>query len=163
MHEAVRHWVAEHVPASARSVAEFGSLDINGGVRDLLPVGAAYVGIDMQEGPGVDVVADAATWVPSAAPPDLVLCLEVFEHCETWRDLIDNAYRVLMPGGAFICTAAAPGRAPHSARRESRPDPDEWYCNVSDVDLCEAMTAAGFSGVVVDVCGVDVRGAGFKA
>lgn len=162
MHDAVRGWVRRHVPSTASRVVEFGSLDINGGVRDLLPAAATYIGVDVQDGPGVDIVADAATWAPDD-PPDLVLCLEVFEHCETWRDLIVNAYNILAPGGLFICTAAAPGRAPHSARRESSPDADEWYRNIADVDLHDALSAAGFETVTVDIAGVDVRGAATKS
>jgi len=162
MHDAVRDWVRQHMPEIVTSVAEFGSLDINGGVRDLLPPGVPYVGVDVQKGPGVTIVADAATWTPASKPPDLVLCLEVFEHCETWRDLVANAARVLVPGGVFICTAAGPGRAPHSARRESPPDADEWYENVGPWMLAEAMELAGFVDVAVDLSGADIRGVGRK-
>ncbi len=138
MHNAVRAWVKEHIPETVGHCVEFGSRDINGGVRDLLPAGGTYVGVDVQDGPGVDVVADGATFVPEVAP-DLVLCTEVFEHLEGWRDVVANAHTILAAGGLFIATAAGPGRAAHSARRESVPDDVEFYCNVTWEALEDAL------------------------
>lgn len=35
---------------------------------------------------------------------DAVVCSEVLEHVQTWRDVVDNVRRVLKPGGLFILT-----------------------------------------------------------
>ena len=35
---------------------------------------------------------------------DLVICSEVLEHVETWRDVVDNIARVLKPGGLLVLT-----------------------------------------------------------
>lgn len=35
---------------------------------------------------------------------DAVVCSEVLEHVERWRDVVDNVRRVLKPGGLFILT-----------------------------------------------------------
>ncbi len=150
------------MPETVGRCVEFGSRDINGGLRDLLPAGATYVGVDVQDGPGVDVVADGATFVPESLP-DLVLCTEVFEHLETWRDVVANAHEILGSGGTFIATAAGPGRAPHSARRESVPDADEWYRNVTWEALQDALKAAGFVDGTVEQNGTDVRCVARKA
>ena len=80
MHDAVKDWVAEHIKP-ATSVVEFGSLDINGGVRHLLDDQALYVGIDVQSGPGVTIIADAATWTPDTAP----IWLSVLRYSSTPR------------------------------------------------------------------------------
>ena len=46
------------------NVLEIGSLDINGSVRPMFkPFQLTYTGIDMQEGPGVDIVVDAAKFI----------------------------------------------------------------------------------------------------
>lgn len=161
MHDAVRRWVRRHLPEQQRFVVEFGALDINGGILDLLDCDR-YAGVDIQDGPGVDVIADAATWTPDDEP-DVVLCLEVFEHAREWPQIIANAHRVLAPGGTFIATAACLGRAPHSARRESPPDPDEHYENIDPADLEGELYAAGFGDIWVDVAWHDVRCVARKA
>jgi len=93
------------------SVVEIGSMEINGSVRGLLR-GARYTGIDVRQGPGVDVVADGSTWQPPE-PVDCVLCLETMEHAEDPRAIVANALRMLRPGGVLILSAAGPNRAPH--------------------------------------------------
>jgi SAM-dependent methyltransferase len=62
----------------------------------------------------VDVVADAATYQPDFTP-DTVVCCEVLEHAENAAAIVENAYRMLAPGGLFIMTCAMEPRAPHSA------------------------------------------------
>ena len=41
------------------SVLEIGSYDVNGTVRKLFAAAGHYVGVDLVEGPGVDVVGSA--------------------------------------------------------------------------------------------------------
>lgn len=134
MHESVRQYVREHLPPSYRSVIEVGSLDINGGVRDLLDPKAEYVGIDLQPGPGVDIVVDFAIYQHSE-PADVVLCLEVLEHTPKWREIIASAARNLRPGGTLLLTCATTGRGPHSARSADRFQLGEFYENVTKTDL----------------------------
>jgi SAM-dependent methyltransferase len=93
------------------SVVEIGALCVNGGVRGLLR-GARYTGIDLRAGPGVDLVADGAVWQPPE-PVACVICLEVLEHAEHPRAVVENALRMLRPGGVLILSAAGPNRAPH--------------------------------------------------
>ena len=64
MHPAALQWVTEaldDLPAPTR-VIELGSLNVNGGLRHLFPPECDYIGVDLQPGPGVDVVADACTY-----------------------------------------------------------------------------------------------------
>lgn len=155
MHDAVRQWVAEALPKDAVEVLEIGSLDINGGITDLLPEGSLYFGIDMQEGPGVNLVADGAHYTHTA-PVDVVVCLEVFEHTDAWPEIVANARANLLEHGVFIGTAAAPGRPPHSARRESVPDPDEHYENIHAASLAHQLDLH-FSDWQINVVGHDIR------
>jgi hypothetical protein len=48
-----------------RSVIEVGALDVNGSVRGIVEAlhPARYIGVDMQAGPGVDVMCDAGALV----------------------------------------------------------------------------------------------------
>jgi SAM-dependent methyltransferase len=108
------------------SVLEFGSLDINGGVRDLFP-DAEYMGVDIVPGPGVDHVGNAATWTTARDLTfDVVLCLEVFEHTPEWRNIVANMAKFLKVDGIAIMTAACDPRAPHSAVDGHNMEPEEY-------------------------------------
>lgn len=136
-----------------RLVVEFGSRHVNGGVRDLFGL-AAFVGVDIRDGPGVDVVADAADWTPDR-PADVVVSTEVLEHTERAAELIVNAWRILRPGGTLIVTAAGPGRSPHSADDGGPISPGEWYRNIPAATLTRWLD--GWENVTIDVHGFDIR------
>ena len=65
MHLSVQAFCARVITAedvAGQHVIEAGSLNVNGSVREhVMTLGpASYTGIDLREGPGVDVVMDAA-------------------------------------------------------------------------------------------------------
>lgn len=122
---------------------EIGSRNINGGVRDLFP---DCTGIDIAAGPGVDIVADAATWKPDKSYGAVVSC-EVFEHVENWPDLVATAVRALKRGGLVILTMAGPGREPHSGIDGGPVHDGEFYANVEPHDLELTLKAAGFHDI----------------
>lgn len=155
MHAEAYEWVARHATRDPLTVLDIGGRDINGTVRDLFPA-ADYTSLDLVDGPGVDIVADASTWTPDRAY-DLVVCCEVFEHTPVWPSICRTAYAAARPGGVFIVTAAGPGRAPHSAVDGGPVRPGEYYANVKPDELRDALTAAGWLDVVVDQLGPDVR------
>lgn len=166
MHGEVLSWVSESVAVyqgtkaaklAGAHVLEFGSLDINGSVRPLLSelvVGGSYLGIDVQEGPGVDLVADASVYT-SDVKYDIIVCCEVFEHTPLWAKIIANAHSLLAPGGMFIATMAGEGRPPHSAIDENPIRQWEYYKNISASMLEEALEA--FSPREVNVKHTDTR------
>lgn len=143
MHDEAREFV--ETVARGRQfhrVVEFGSRDINGGVRDLFDA-TDYIGLDIAPGPGVDVVADAADW-STRKKVDAVVCCEVLEHTGRWREIVANAARILAPGSTLIVTAACDPRAPHSAH-DGRPltDGSEHYVNVDPDELADVCADAG--------------------
>lgn len=142
MHPGAREFVARHATADPVSVIEIGSRDINGTVRDLFP-NAAWTGLDLHAGPGVDVVCDAMLYQPSELV-DFVVCCEVLEHASNWLDLLCVAYSWLKSGGYLFVTCAGPGRDPHSAIDGGPLRVDEHYANVGTNDLNQAMKRAGF-------------------
>lgn len=158
MHEAVVDYVVHHLPPAVLSVLEFGSRNLNGSVR-LIIHAQTYVGVDLYEGPDVDVVGDAATVDLSPQRFDLIVCTELFEHADddTCQAIVGNAYRHLEPDGVFIATMAGPGRTPHSAI-EAVPElqPGEFYRNVTPDLLASWLAAAGFT-FEIDVLGLDIR------
>lgn len=169
MHTEVLSWVASSIEvykdsdkakSSGLNVLEFGSLDINGSVRslfdELIAGGGSYLGIDVQEGPGVDLVADASVY-NGDVDYDIVVCCEVFEHTALWQKIIKNAHSLLVPGGMFVATMAGEGRPPHSAIDENPIRDWEYYKNVTSQMLESALGATGFSSYSVDVYRTDTR------
>lgn len=167
MHAAVINWVKHSLDVrseknqektSGLNVLEIGSLDINGSVRslfdDLVADGGSYLGIDVQEGPGVDLVADASVY-SSDIKYDIVVCAEVFEHTAVWPKIVKNAHSLLVENGMFIATMAGEGRRPHSAIDENPIRSWEYYKNVTAEDLSAKL--ATFSENKVDVYEQDTR------
>lgn len=163
MHPPVIDWVRETYDAwrgtsdGPFDILEIGSLDINGSVRPIFTeTKKTYIGIDPQEGPGVDIVADAATFDISLRF-DVVVCAEVFEHTPVWKEIIANAYRLLKPGGLFTATMATNGRGPHSAIDENPIRDWEHYENITDDMLTEGLREAGFVSFGTNTQGLDIR------
>ena len=163
MHDAVRQYVRQHLPPGYGSVLEVGSLDINGGVRDLLDPKAEYVGVDVQRGPGVDVVVDFTTY-QHPEPVDVVLCLEVLEHTPEWPEIVASAARNLEDGGTLVLTCATVvdmgthmvARARHSAHSSGSFEPGEFYENVPKAAL-DAELEKHFLLSASEVLGLDLR------
>lgn len=144
MHPEAFAWVRKHA-RSAAHVVECGSRDINGSVRPLFGCDR-YTGVDVVNGPGVDVVADFADWKPDT-PVDAVVCCEVLEHAETAEALVTHALDMLEPGGRLIVTAAANPRTPHSAVDGGALRDGEWYQNIDPADLRRWLSSASWSTV----------------
>lgn len=66
---------------ASKTVVDVGSRDVNGSSRHLFD--GAYTGIDVESGPGVDVVCDIERWlhVVRLGSFDVVLSTEMLEHC----------------------------------------------------------------------------------
>lgn len=140
-----------------KDVLEIGSVNINGGVRELCEDAHRYVGIDQEAGPGVDIAIDAAGYEPVDLF-DVVICCEVLEHAPRPVEVIDCAYRSLRPGGYLILTCASTGRKPHGARGASDPAPGEHYRNIAPEEL-QALLSDGWEIIDLDYIAVpgDVR------
>lgn len=95
------------------SVLEFGSYNVNGTVRDHF-YGADFCGVDTRDGPGVDIVCDAADF-DGDQMYDVVVTAETLEHAERPAEIIKRAHDSLKPGGLLILTAASLEREPHNA------------------------------------------------
>jgi hypothetical protein len=89
-------------------ILEIGSRARSGNVhRDFIPDGMKYVGMDILDGPNVDVVADAHELSRHFAPEtfDVAYSIAVFEHLlMPWKVTIE-LNKILKPGGfVFIAT-----------------------------------------------------------
>ena len=118
MHESVLEYVSQVLTrdeAAGKLVIETGSLNVNGSARPFAEsLGASYVGTDMREGEGVDVVADAAE-LPARFPAgaDVVISTSMLEHAVDWQSAVTGMVAVLRPGGVLILTTVSPGYGRH--------------------------------------------------
>ena len=115
MHESVLAWVGDQVARHAlagRATLEVGSLDVNGSVRGYF--GGPYVGVDMRDGPGVDVVALASRLPFPAASFDVVVTTETLEHDASFWLTLAEVGRVLRPGGHLLLTTRGNGFGEHN-------------------------------------------------
>jgi len=94
-------------------ILEVGSQNINGspraGVMCWQP--ASYIGVDIQQGAGVDEVCEASKLIErfGANYADVVICMELAEHVKDWRVMIHNLKAVLKLGGLLIFTTRSEG------------------------------------------------------
>lgn len=136
------------------TVVEFGACDMNGTVRSVYPQASSWVGVDCQAGPGVDVVADAATWVTDQRF-DVCVIAEVFEHTPRWADVLRSGRDVLHPGGLLVASCATGNRPAHSAVDGGPIRDGEFYENVPAEQVRAELTRQGWAeGEVIEADGV---------
>lgn len=92
------------------TVVEIGSQDVNGSLRSHFPESARYIGLDFEEGPGVDVVVTPGAPLPlDDESADIVLSSSVFEHDEQFWVTVLELARILRPGGILYLNAPSNG------------------------------------------------------
>jgi len=150
MHAEALSWVKQFRTDDPVTVLDLGGRNVNGTPRGLFPNATVYTVVDIAPGPGVDFVADAATWVPDREY-DVVLSTECFEHTYSWPEICATAFKACTPGGLFVATMAGPGRAPHSGLDGgSTLYAGEEYGNVEPAKLRAVLEALGWRDIVVD-------------
>lgn len=165
MHQAVSHFISANRPKAPGRVLDVGGRDVNGTLRSLFLDADQYMSVDLRDGPAVDIVGDITDQFVRKTVRglfDTVICTEVLEHAENWRDIVKACADALDVGGTLMITCAGPGRAPHSAIDEQPIRPDEYYGNVSADELADAFRSAGISPKECAKVGDDTQGYGVK-
>lgn len=116
---------------AGKRVLEVGSYDVNGIVRGLIEswLPAQYVGVDIKEGPGVDLVYDAEKLLDKfpAESFDVVISLELLEHVFNPKMVISNMKRLCKRNGIILLSTRSKGFPFH-------PSPyDFWRYELSDM------------------------------
>lgn len=128
----------------ALSVVDIGSYDVNGTYRPLFTKPDwSYTGVDLEKGPGVDVVLESPYVLPFASGSvDVVISGQAFEHVEyfwlSWLEMV----RVLAPGGLILLIAPSRGpehRYPQDCWR-FYPDGYRALAKYGDCELLEVTT-----------------------
>ena len=133
--------------ATAR-ILEIGSYDVNGSVRGVLGTVGEYVGVDLTEGPGVDVVGFGHELDHPDASYDMAVSGECFEHDPHWRETFSNMVRLTRPGGMVVFTCASHGRPEHGTTRSDITDSPGTQAE--GLDYYRNLTAADFADLPLD-------------
>ena len=96
-----------------KKVIEVGSYEINGGPRPLVESyrPAEYIGLDIMEGPGVDIVCKAEDILDKFGKDsfDVVISTELLEHVRDWRRVVHNIKNICKSGGIILITTRSYG------------------------------------------------------
>jgi 2-polyprenyl-3-methyl-5-hydroxy-6-metoxy-1,4-benzoquinol methylase len=76
-----------------------------------------YIGIDVAEGPNVDVVCQGQDYDAPSESFDIVISCEVMEHNPYWAETMSNMVRLCRPNGAVLMSCATHGRKEHGTTR----------------------------------------------
>ncbi len=129
MHPEAYDWIrAQAATLQGLHCVDLGGRNVNGSIRELFAP-ESWTAVDLSDGPGVDIVANVTNWRPDREW-DLVCSTEVLEHVSTPRYVVETMAHCCRSGGTLLLTAAAPGRAPHSATGGASVPPGEHYENI---------------------------------
>ncbi len=116
-----------------KDIIEIGSLDVNGSLRSHVAKYSPrkYIGVDIFEGPGVDVVCDAHDLLNRFPREsfDMVLSTEALEHVYDWRKVISNMKALLKPNGVLLITTRSIGDNYHGYPS------DFWRYQIEDAQV----------------------------
>ncbi len=91
-------------------IVELGSSSINGSLRDHQPPGSRYIGLDIKEGPSVDVIIDNSLNLPIAdSEADCVISSSTFEHDKFFWQTFLELCRITKPGGFIYLNSPSNG------------------------------------------------------
>jgi SAM-dependent methyltransferase len=131
-------------------VLDVGSLDVNGNNRYLFE-GCVYVGIDVGEGPNVDVVSPLHKWTECEMSFDTIISTECLEHDQYWPETLKAAARLLKSGGLLLFTCASGDRKEHGTVRTDTysspltcaiPGWESYYRNLFAADVYAALNVS---------------------
>jgi SAM-dependent methyltransferase len=96
----------ERYVAEPCTIAEIGSLDVNGSFRQFAPEGSRYIGLDFARGEGVDVILSDPYKLPlEDQSVDVCVSSSCLEHSEFFWLTFLEMVRVLRPGGLLYFSA----------------------------------------------------------
>ena len=101
---------SRYATVSSASILEIGSYNVNGTLKDFQPKCSKWVGVDIESGPGVDlVIADTAKLPFEDSSFDYVVASSVFEHDPTFWSTFCEMVRVLKNGGSIYINSPSNG------------------------------------------------------
>jgi SAM-dependent methyltransferase len=106
MRRCIDFYLSEH----ALKAVDLGAMNVNGSYRELLPPNVDYVGVDLEPGPGVDLVLEEVYRLPfDDGSVDLVMSGQMLEHCGQFWRVFNEVFRILKPEGLAFMIAPSSG------------------------------------------------------
>lgn len=147
-------------------VADIGALNWNGSLKDSLPSGTRYTGIDFAAGNGVDVVIEDPYALPFPDDSfDIVTASSCLEHAEFFWLSFEEMVRVTRPGGLIYLNSPSNGdfhRYPVDCWRfypDSGVALQNWAVRRGyDIFLLESFIGASMDAIYHDFVAVFVKG-----
>ncbi len=97
-------------PTTSKRVVDIGGTSVNGSYRDIFVDTSEFLCLDLQAGPGVDVVLDDPYVLPlSDQSVDIVISGQMLEHCAHFWRVFTEIARVLKPEGLIFMIAPSAG------------------------------------------------------
>lgn len=99
------YWIDEF-----HNILDIGSRDVNGSLRSVKPGNAAYLGVDMTAGPGVELVLKDPHHLPFDDESfDVIVSTSCLEHDPMFWLSAAEMFRVVKPGGYVYINAPSNG------------------------------------------------------
>jgi len=131
-------------------VLEVGSYTVNHSIRDCFSE-CDYIGLDLIDGPGVDVVAEGSNFVLKQQF-DTVISAECFEHNPNYEQTFKNMVKHCREGGLVAFSCATDGREEHGTQKTDPNDSPgtasigwDYYKNLKENDFSRGFLNHNFS------------------
>ena len=131
------------------SVLELGSYNVNGSIRTIFDNTNEYIGLDLIEGPGVDIVYDGKH-ISINQEFDLCISCECFEHNPNYFENFLKMIQLAKKDGVVVFTCATIGRSEHgtteSDMASSPGSMEKWnyYKNLKKNDFTKKVNLSKF-------------------
>ena len=134
-----------------KNVLEIGSFNVNGSIRNYIEAfkPSKYVGIDIMNGPNVDMVLDAYDIVDKFGKNsfDFVICTEVVEHVKYWQKVFINIKQILKQNGVLVLTTRSKNFPyhgyPYDYWRYEIGDMKDIFIDFNVLNLCNDTSMPG--------------------
>lgn len=152
-------WVKKNLSeeeVKGKRVLEVGSMNVNGSVRGIIAVHkpSEYIGIDMEAGPGVDIVCRAEKLVERFGKEsfDIVVSTCLLEHVRDWQSVVSNIKQVCKKNGLILLIVPAiwPFHAfPHDYWRYRESDIKEIFsdCEIVKIEVDRKSPALTYAKI----------------
>ena len=139
------------------NVLEIGSYNVNGSVRRYFRHPKRYVGVDLIEGPDVDVVCSGEVF-ESEELFDVSVSTECFEHTPAFLEIFENMTRLTKPGGMVLMSCATTGRPEHGTARTTPFDsPGTSSQEGEDANYYRNLTRENFPDIMLETAFLNYR------